>query len=148
MTAVFREATETDLPAVVALLADDHLGQARESEDLAPYLAAFRQMAEDPNNRLIVGVEDTRIVASYQLTLIPGISLSAALRAQIEGVRVASDVRGAGVGAALVADAEARARAAGARLIQLTMNTTRDRAHRFYRAQGFKPSHVGFKKYL
>ncbi|MEK6215882.1 MAG: GNAT family N-acetyltransferase, partial [Boseongicola sp.] len=53
-----------------------------------------------------------------------------------------------GVGAALVANAEARARKAGAVLLQLTMNQTRDDALRFYERAGFEASHFGFKKRL
>jgi GNAT superfamily N-acetyltransferase len=48
----------------------------------------------------------------------------------------------------LLADAEARARAAGCTLLQLTSNATRQDALRFYEAQGFVASHVGFKKAL
>ena len=33
-------ATESDVPALVALLADDVLGADRESRELAPYVAA------------------------------------------------------------------------------------------------------------
>lgn len=145
---IWREATRVDVPAVVALLADDVLGHGRESADLAPYLAAFDAMQEEGGNRLIVAEQDGRVVACYQLTLISGLSLTAARRAQVEGVRVAADLRGRGLGAALMADAEARARAAGCHLIQLTTNATRTDAHRFYARLGFTPSHIGFKKPL
>ena len=145
---IWREATRVDVPAVVALLADDVLGHGRESADLAPYLAAFDAMQEEGGNRLIVAEQDGRVVACYQLTLISGLSLTATRRAQVEGVRVAADLRGRGLGAALMADAEARARAAGCQLIQLTTNATRTDAHRFYARLGFTPSHIGFKKPL
>lgn len=145
---IWREATRVDVPAVVALLADDVLGHGRESADLAPYLAAFDAMQDEGGNRLIVAEQDGRVVACYQLTLISGLSLTAARRAQVEGVRVAADLRGRGLGAALMADAEARARAAGCHLIQLTTNATRTDAHRFYARLGFTPSHIGFKKPL
>lgn len=149
---IWREATRADVPAVVALLADDMLGQGRESADLAPYLAAFDAMQDEGGNRLIVAEQDGRVVACYQLTLISGLSLSAARRAQVEGVRVTADLRGRGIGAALMADAEARARARaradGCQLIQLTTNATRTDAHRFYARLGFTPSHIGFKKTL
>lgn len=134
---------------MVALLADDRLGATRERpEALGPYLAAFDAMADDPMNRLIVGETQGRIVATYHLTLIAGLTLGATLRAQIEGVRVASDLRGQGLGRALIADAEARAREAGAGLLQLTMNAGRADAARFYAARGFVASHTGFKKPL
>ena len=145
---IWREATRVDVPAVVALLADDVLGHGRESADLAPYLAAFDAMQDEGGNRLIVAEQDGRVVACYQLTLISGLSLTATRRAQVEGVRVAADLRGRGLGAALMADAEARARAAGCQLIQLTTNATRTDAHRFYARLGFTPSHIGFKKTL
>ncbi|PKP74790.1 MAG: GNAT family N-acetyltransferase [Alphaproteobacteria bacterium HGW-Alphaproteobacteria-6] len=144
----FREATRADVPAVVALLADDTLGKAREGTDLAPYLAAFDAMQSEGANRLIVGEEGGRIVATYQITLISGLSLRAARRAQVESVRVAADLRGRGAGAALMADAEARARAAGCRLMQLTSNRTRADAQRFYERLGFTPSHIGYKRDL
>ena len=148
MSLVFREAVVEDVPAIVALLADDVLGQGREQSEMSVYEAAFQRLTSDPNNTQIVGETDGRVVACYQITLIPGLSLTATTRAQIEGVRVASHLRGRGYGKALVADAESRARASGATLLQLTMNHTRLDSHRFYEANGFTPSHVGFKKPL
>ncbi len=144
----FREATRAEVPAVVALLADDALGAAREGTDLAPYLAAFDAMQAEAANILIVGEAAGRIVATCQLTFISGLSLRASRRAQVESVRVAADLRGRGIGAALMAEAEARARAAGCTLVQLTTNRARGDAHRFYERLGFTPSHLGFKKPL
>ena len=144
----FRDATRADVPAVVALLRDDALGAAREGADLAPYLAAFDRMAEEGGNALVVGEAAGRVVATFQLTLISGLSLRAARRAQVESVRVAADLRGQGIGRALMAEAEARARAAGCTLVQLTTNATRTRAHRFYAALGYEPTHLGFKRAL
>lgn len=148
MTVLFREATTEDVPAIVALLADDILGQAREKDSLSAYHAALSRLAEEPNNSQIVGVQDGAVVACYQITIITDLSLTASTRAQIEGVRVASDRRGLGLGALLLKNAEARAIAAGAKLVQLTMNRVRHDSHRFYASHGFEPSHVGFKKWL
>lgn len=144
----WRLATRDDVAAVVALLADDALGTTRESADLAPYLAAYDAMQDEAGNQLIVGEADGRVVATYQLTFISGLSLKATRRAQVESVRVAADLRSRGIGAALMADAEARARAAGCGLIQLTTNRDRAQAHAFYVREGYQPSHVGFKKPL
>lgn len=146
MSVAFREATRADVARIVAMLADDVLGAGREQADLAVYHAAFETMRAEGNNLLIVGEAEGEIVATYQITFISGLSLSAARRAQIEAVRVAAKTRGHGLGAALLADAEARARAAGCTLIQLTSNATRTDALRFYERHGFTPSHVGFKK--
>ncbi len=145
----FRPATRNDVAAVVALLADDMLGQGREARDLAPYMAAFDAMQSEGSNQLIVGEDAAgRVIATYQLTFISGLSLKAARRAQVESVRIASDRRGEGLGHKMFADIEARARAAGCRLIQLTMNTARSDSRRFYEGLGFEASHTGFKRYL
>ena len=144
----FRPATRADVGAVVALLADDVLGQGRETADLAPYLAAFDAMQAEGANQLILGVIGAEIVACYQIPFISGLSLSAARRAQIEGVRVASTHRGQKIGAALIHDAETRARAASCTLLQFTTNKNRADAHRFYDRLGFTASHIGYKKSL
>ncbi|NNE79630.1 MAG: GNAT family N-acetyltransferase [Silicimonas sp.] len=145
----FREATEADLPAAVALMTDDILGQGREGADFGIYLEAFRAMAAEPCNFLIVGETATvDVVAVYQFTLMTGIAQKGLRRAQIEAIRVASDLRGKGIGKMLMDDAEDRARSAGARLLQLTTNRERDRTHAFYRRQGYVDTHLGFKKPL
>lgn len=145
----FRDATRADVPAVIALLVDDVLGQSREDTDPGRYLTAFDAMQSEGGNTLIVGEDqDGAIVATYQLTFISGLSLRAARRAQIESVRVASALRGRGIGEAMFADAEARARAAGCSLMQLTMNASRTDSHRFYKRLGFQPTHTGFKRVL
>jgi GNAT superfamily N-acetyltransferase len=143
----FREARREDVSAIVDLLRQDALGETREGRDLDSYLAAFDAMSTESGNLAIVGEAEGRIVATYQITFISGLSVSAARRALIEGVRVAEDQRGQGVGRTMFADAEARARAAGCRLMQLTMNATRD-SRTFYERLGFEASHVGFKRAL
>ena len=145
---IFRSASREDVPIIVALLQDDALGAGREGAELEAYFAAFDRMAAEGANHLIVGELDGRVVATYQITFISGLSLRAARRAQIESVRIASDLRGRSYGAALLEDAERRAREAGCALIQLTSNRSRDRALRFYEANGFTPSHIGFKRDL
>jgi GNAT superfamily N-acetyltransferase len=144
----FREAARDDVPAVIALLADDAYGAKRETAAMETYFAAFDAMEAEGGNTLIVGEEAGRIVATYQMTFITGLSHRATRRAQIESVRVAADLRGHGIGHAMMADAEARARAAGCRLMQLTTHAGRNRAREFYDALGFTPSHVGFKREL
>lgn len=148
MAVTFRLARAADLPALVAMLSDDVLGRARESADMAPYEAAFAEIAADPRQQLIVGEDGGRIVATCQLTLLPGLSRKGARRALVEAVRVVADLRSSGIGAALMAEAEARARVAGAVMIQLTTDRSRTRAHAFYDRLGYEQSHLGYKKAL
>lgn len=149
MTLTFRDATRADVPRIVALLADDALGQGRESTDIAPYLAAFDALQGEGGNHLIVGTDASgTVMATYQLTLISGLSRAAARRAQVEAIRVDAALRGQGLGAAMMADAETRARAAGCTLMQLTTDNTRTRARAFYERLGFTATHTGFKRNL
>ena len=140
-----RPATEADLPAIVALLADDVLGQSRESPGDPAYAAAFAAIAANPNDRVMVAERDGRIVGCLQLTFLPGLSLRGAWRGQIEAVRVARDLRGGGVGREMLLWAIAQCRARPCGIVQLTTNTARTDAARFYVSLGFKPSHVGMK---
>jgi GNAT superfamily N-acetyltransferase len=144
-----RPAVAADLGAIVAMLADDPLGAKRETpDDLAPYVAAFTAMQSDPNQSLVVAELDGVVVATMQITYVPGLSRRGATRAIVESVRVATRTRGAGVGAQLIHWAIAAARERGAALVQLTSDRSRTDAHRFYERLGFEATHVGFKLQL
>ncbi|MFB7381964.1 GNAT family N-acetyltransferase [Kitasatospora purpeofusca] len=141
-----RRATGDDLPAIVAMLADDALGATRESpDDLTPYRTAFDRIDADPHQHLVVAERAGRTVGTLQLTVIPGLSRKGSTRTVIEGVRVHSDERGSGLGTELIQWAIERSRELDAQLVQLTSDITRTDAHRFYERLGFVPSHLGFK---
>ncbi|MEU3215315.1 GNAT family N-acetyltransferase [Streptomyces sp. NPDC006971] len=141
-----RPAAPADLPAVVAMLADDSLGARRESpDDLAPYHAAYQRLADDPNQHLMVAVRESRVVGTLQLTVIPGLSRRGATRSVIEGVRVHADERGSGLGTRMIEWAVDESRRLDCQLVQLTSDASRTDAHRFYERLGFTASHVGFK---
>ena len=147
----FRRATEADLPAIVAMLADDALGATREDtrEPLAEgYRRAFAAIDADPNQMLVVGELDGRVIATTQISFLPGLSHKGAWRGQIEAVRVDSSLRGRKIGEAMMEFALAQFRARGCRQAQLTTDKTRGDAHRFYERLGFKASHEGMKLLL
>ena len=146
---VLRSATAADVPAIVALLADDPISAGRgdraRPEDAAAYRRAFEAIDADPANVLLVlDHPDDGIVATMQLTLIPGMARAGASRLQVEAVRVRSDRRSGGLGAAMLRWAIEAGRDTGAGLVQLTSDAARSGAHRFYERLGFTPSHVGF----
>ncbi|MEU5578403.1 GNAT family N-acetyltransferase [Streptomyces huasconensis] len=144
-----RPAVADDLPAIVAMLADDPLGATRESpDDLTPYVTAFQRLADDPNQRLVVAVREGRVVGTLQLTIVPGLSRKGATRSIIEGVRVHADERGSGLGTRFIEWAIDESRREGCQLVQLTSDATRTDAHRFYERLGFTASHLGFKLQL
>jgi GNAT superfamily N-acetyltransferase len=144
-----RPATTGDLPAIVAMLADDPLGAQRESpDDLRPYTAALDRLASDPQQHLVVAVREGRVVGTLQLTVIPGLSRRGSTRSIIEGVRIHADERGSGLGTELIEWAIDESRRQNCQLVQLTSDNTRTDAHRFYERLGFTASHVGFKLQL
>jgi GNAT superfamily N-acetyltransferase len=146
---MIRRARAEDVPAIVALLADDALGAQRETpDDLAPYHAAFKAVDADPNQHLVVAEKDGAVVGCMQLTVIPGLSRRGVTRAIIEAVRIASSERGGGLGTEMIAWAIEESRRLGVELLQLTSDRTRTDAHRFYERLGFEATHLGFKMRL
>ncbi len=135
-----------DIPAIVAMLADDPLGAQRESpDDLSPYMAALERLSSDPNQHLVVAVRESRVVGTLQLTVIPGLSRRGSTRSIIEAVRIHADERGSGLGTQLIEWAIEESRRQNCQLVQLTSDKSRTDAHRFYERLGFTASHVGFK---
>ena len=148
-TATLRRAAMGDVPWIVGLLADDPLGAARDGADgaegLGPYRRAFEAIDGDPAHLLVVAETGGEVVATMQLSFIPGLARRGALRAQIEAVRVQASHRGNGLGRAMVTWAVDEARRRGCALVQLTSDKQRPEAHRFYSGFGFIASHEGFK---
>jgi GNAT superfamily N-acetyltransferase len=148
-TVVLRRAMSRDVPVIVELLADDPLGATRDGaaaeDDLDPYRRAFDAIAADPAQLLVVAVVAADIVATMQVTFVPGLARRGALRAQIEAVRVRADYRARGLGAAMIRWAIVEAKHRKCALVQLTSDKSRTEAHRFYEHLGFVASHEGFK---
>jgi GNAT superfamily N-acetyltransferase len=148
MTVTLRRATSGDLPAIVALLADDELGRQREeATDPLPaaYADAFGQIDADPRQLLAVAEQDGRLVGTLQLTFIPYLSHRGGERALIEAVRIAGDARGEGLGRTMLEWAIDQARRRGCRMVQLTTDKRRGDARRFYESLGFTATHEGMK---
>lgn len=147
-TVVIREATENDLVSIVALFADDPLGghgDTTEPEALPDYRAAFARINASRNETLYVAELDGEVVGTFQTmvtTTLTGRGSSAMI---IEAVQTRADMRGRGIGAAMIEFAIEGARQDGMRLVQLTSNAVRKDAHRFYERLGFTASHIGFK---
>jgi ribosomal protein S18 acetylase RimI-like enzyme len=141
-----RRARRDDVGLIVAMLADDPLGSARERlEDPLPpcYFEAFETLDRDPNILLVVAEDADGVAGCLQLCILPGLSSQGALRALIEDVRVAAHRRSRGIGEQMVQWAVAEARAKGCKLVELLTHNTRVDAQRFYARLGFQRSHVG-----
>ncbi|MDX8513861.1 GNAT family N-acetyltransferase [Mesorhizobium captivum] len=145
---LIRRAEKADLPAIVAMLADDALGRTREDISTPPaqaYLDAFAAVDSNPNQFLAVMIAGDDVIGTLQISFLPGLSLQGAWRGQIEAVRVAANRRGERLGQRLLEWAIEKCRERGCRVVQLTTNKSRLDAHRFYERLGFKASHIGYK---
>jgi predicted N-acetyltransferase YhbS len=147
---VLRDATEADLDAIMRLLSDDAVSASRGDvgavEDSATYLAALRDIRANTSNALLVVVDGAEVVATMQLTRIPGMARRGSTRLLVEAVRVSSARRSSGIGGAMMRwVTDVAAPALGSSLVQLTSDAARTDAHRFYERLGFAASHVGFK---
>ncbi len=148
--AVLRRARTDDADALIALLADDAISAARgdqaSASDRPAYLSALADVLAEPSNDLLVVESGGAVVATLQLTSIPGMARRGARRLLVEAVRVRGDLRSTGIGTAMMRWVmTSAADALHADLIQLTSDAARTDAHRFYERLGFTGSHVGFK---
>lgn len=149
---VIREAKKKDLTAIVAMLADDKLGQEREDYQVPlpePYLQAFESITMDSNHELMVIENDyEEIIATMQLSFLPYLTYRGGVRAQIEAVRVRKDQRGKGLGRKLIDWAIERAQSRRSHVLQLTTDKKRPEAIAFYQELGFTASHEGMKMHF
>ena len=131
-----------------------HAGDARgaDTPPLDPtslhdprYAAALREIAADPNQRLIVAELAGDVIGTLQITIVPGLPNFGMRRGMLENVHIRSDLRGSGYGGDMVRWSIERCREAGCGNVQLTSNKVRKDAHRFYAKLGFEQSHEGFK---
>ena len=150
-TVSIRRARLDDLPALMAIFAADTLGGHGDSADpgaLPDYQAAFRRIDASANDALYVAELGGEVVGTFQTTLIVSLTARGAANLTVEAVQTRHDMRGRGIGAAMMRFAIDEARRVGARQVQLMSNATRGDAHRFYERLGFAKSHAGFKMKL
>ncbi len=147
-----RRAYKEDVIAIVAMLANDALGEQREDYKLPlpdSYYRAFHKIDSDPNQELMVAENKEGIViGTLQLSLIPYLTYKGGLRAQIEAVRIHENYRGKGLGKKLFLWAIERAKEKNAHVVQLTTDKKRPKALRFYESLGFKGTHEGMKLHI
>jgi hypothetical protein len=90
-----RRATAADIPALVALLADDPLGVTREAADgdLSPYRRAFDLLDADPAHVLVVAMDGDALVGTLQLTVLQGLARRGCALVQLTTDKTRVDAR-------------------------------------------------------
>lgn len=152
MSLLIREATEDDLPAVLALYAQPAMdnGKVLTLDEAKQLLAQFRQY---PSYRLWVACEaalDTspeassdadnggQVVGTYALLVMHNLAHQGTPSAIVEDVVVSAERQSQGIGQQMMQHAQEQARLAGCYKLVLSSNQKRERAHAFYESLGFQ----------
>lgn len=138
-----RRARRDDLAAIRDLLDRTAVSPGAGEAD---WPAIWRRIDRNPNTLLIVATDpQDRIVATVQYSLQQTIGYRGLLRAEVEGLAVHPELRGRGLGRAIIDWIVRRATDERAGVVQLTSNRQRADALRFYEGLGFVHSHAGMK---
>ncbi len=124
----------------------DHLVPQLSSSNPPPTDDELRRIIASPASILLVARdgEEGRILGSLTLVVFP---IPTGIRAWIEDVVVDEAARGQGVGEALNRAALERARAEGAKTVDLTSRPTREAANRLYLRLGFVPRETNIYRF-
>ena len=137
-----RDAREEDGAAIADLMST--LGYPTQPEEMSARLAAI---ANHPDHRTLVAVEDSRVVGMLGLLFALYYERSGRY-ARIVALSVAPGAKRKGVGTALVDAASTLARARGALAFVLNSGNHRGEAHAFYERLGFEARGKAYYKPL
>jgi GNAT superfamily N-acetyltransferase len=140
---VVREATEADLPAVLAIYAQPELdgGDVLSLDDARDRFARF---ARYPDYKMYVALDGDAIVGTFALLVMDNLLHRGAPSGVIEDVGVAPELHGRGIGKAMMQHAMKLCRDHGCYKLALSSNAKRSSAHAFYASLGFEQHGVSF----
>ncbi|HEY7280916.1 MAG TPA: GNAT family N-acetyltransferase [Actinomycetota bacterium] len=142
-----RNATAEDWPAVEGLLAELGRPDVRGTPDEEAARRTFLGYLERPDAEALVAEEDGRVVGFADMEYRVRLNFTTT-QAWIPDLVVAEDVRSRGVGAALLARCLELARERDCWSLCLESSNWRERAHAFYRREGFNDGAKSFSKAL
>lgn len=127
-----REATAADAAAVAGLLR-----QLGYPDQVARVAERLDRLAAGPEDRVLVAEDEGRAVGLIGLHSAPYLHRDGRWL-RVTALVVDESARGRGIGRALMAEAEAAARAWGCDQVEVTSGRHRPDAHRFYADLGFE----------
>ena len=136
-----REAVAADAPQLTRLIVE--LGHAIDETNVRRNLDILLAGGMLP----LVAVREDDIVGMCGLSAMVTVHRDAPV-GRISVMIVGEADRGRGIGALLVAEAEKRLSARGCRIVEVTSNMRRERAHRFYEKLGYERTSFRFMKLL
>jgi ribosomal protein S18 acetylase RimI-like enzyme len=143
-TADIREATQADLPALLAVYGEPDIDNGAVLDVGAAELL-FDRMKLYPNYTLYVAAMDGQIVGSFALLIMDNLAHMGSPSAVVEDVVVQSKWRGQGVGSQMIRFAMGEAKKAKCYKLTLSCSINRERAHKFYESLGFEKHGYSFK---
>jgi predicted N-acetyltransferase YhbS len=150
--AEIRTATEQDIPSILELYRQLALGgSADEMQNEGPtgnFRQAFAEISALPGCEVIVAEQESAVIGTAMLMVVPNLSHNALPWAIVENVVVDSGYRGTGVGKLLMEYIKEKAGEAGCYKVQLMSDKRRNEAHKFYAAIGYNATAEGFRLYL
>ena len=141
MNLEIRKARRKDLPLVLGLLAkmDDE-----QPLSLTRATNVFREMSRYPSYTCYLAYSGGEPIGTFTLLVFPTLVHDGRFEALVDGVVVAPEWRGRGLGGAMMAEAMQLAAEANCYKLMLSSNVKREDAHRFYRSLGFRQHGLSF----
>lgn len=137
-----RPFTDTDLASAAGLVSE--LGYATT---VAEMRLRMDRIARHPDHATFVAVADGRVVGMVGAFVTPSYEHDEPT-GRLTAMVISEPARGLGIGARLVAAAEAWVRARGCRVMMLNSHNRRTGAHAFYRRLGYSETGKRFVKEL
>lgn len=141
----FRKFVLDVLEGVIKLLSDDEFRSTRECKHLSLYQKAANEFTESKYFSIYLMIdEEKEIIGGFEIKFLPHLSFQGSQRAQVESVRIRSDLRGRGLAKKLISFAIDLAKENNCGIFQLTSNKSRmEQSHKFYESLGLKATHEG-----
>jgi GNAT superfamily N-acetyltransferase len=140
---IVREASEADLPGILAIYAQPALddGDVLSEGDARAW---FARLARYPDYKLYVADDAGAIVGTFALLVMDNLAHRGAPSGIVEDVGVLPDQQGRGIGKKMMEHAMRLCAAAGCYKLVLSSNARRTSAHAFYESLGFAQHGVSF----
>jgi len=148
MNGIFiREATEEDLPEVLALYCESGIedGMSFTVEEARVHFAYLKRY---PSFRVFVALAGQTVAGTYELLIMDNMAKRGKRSGIVEDVAVHPHYRGQGIGRSMMEHALEQCRLAACYKLTLSSNLKREDAHRFYDALGFTRHGYSFQVQL
>lgn len=142
-----RDATSADWPAVATLLAQLGRPDVRGTPQETPARRLFQSYLERPDTAALVADADGKVVGFVNVEYRQRLNYPSS-QGWIAELIVDEGRRSAGVGKALLQEAEALARSAGCWGVALESANWRGDAHRFYEREGWNQTALAFTRFI